>query len=169
MITTTNCGLVVTRLPTTSCVMVLVTLLRRKARKNTGCHMLHLVKKCTRYCGLKYEGHFILQPSVEWTRDSSNLIGAKQKFVRSTFTLKANGQRPPKCLHDRTFWEFWRQEFDRWRKTCPQYLWKPKLSSNRQSFLSKLIQSLQFAYFNGLLPCPVEEVCPRPLRSCMSC
>ena len=47
-----------------------------------------------------------------------------------------------------------RQEFVRWRKTCSQYLWKPKLSSNEGTFLSKLIQSVQFEYFNGLLPCP---------------
>jgi hypothetical protein len=44
-----------------------------------------------------------------------------------------------------------------WRKTCLQHLWKPKLSLRGQTFLPKLIQSLQFVYFNGLLPCPLDE------------
>jgi hypothetical protein len=39
---------------------------------------------------------------------------------------------------------------------CPQYTWKPKLSSSRQAFLSKFIQTPQFVYFNGLLPYPLE-------------
>jgi hypothetical protein len=33
-----------------------------------------------------------------------------------------------------------------------------QLSSNRGTFLSKLIQSVQFEYFNGLLPCPLKIV-----------
>jgi hypothetical protein len=43
-------------------------------------------------------------------------------------------------------------------KTCLQYLWKPRLSSSRQTFLSKLIQSLIFVYFNELLPCPLDPM-----------
>jgi hypothetical protein len=35
--------------------------------------------------------------------------------------------------------------------------WKSKLSSCRQIFLSKLIQSPQIVYFNGLLPCLLKE------------
>jgi hypothetical protein len=49
-------------------------------------------------------------------KDSSNLIGGEPKFVRSAFTLEANGPGPPKCLHGITFWEFWHQKFVRWRK-----------------------------------------------------
>jgi hypothetical protein len=92
------------------------------------------------------------------TRDSSNLIGGEPKFVHSAFTLEptVNRQGPPKCLFGSTFREFWHQKFVRWRKTYPQYLWKPKLLSSKQTFLSKLIKSLQFIYFNGFLPCPLE-------------
>jgi hypothetical protein len=34
------------------------------------------------------KGHFTLRPLFEWTKDSSNLIGREQKFVRLAFTLK---------------------------------------------------------------------------------
>ena len=54
-------------------------------------------------------------------------------------------------------WKFLLQEFVWWSKTYPQCLWKYKFSSNRQVFLSKLMQNLQFVYFNGLLYCPLEE------------
>jgi hypothetical protein len=37
----------------------------------------------------KGKGHFTLRLSVEW-RNSSNLIGGEQKFVRSAFTLEGN-------------------------------------------------------------------------------
>jgi hypothetical protein len=105
---------------------------------------------------MEIQGHFTLRPSVERTRDSSNLIGGEQKFVRLAFTLKANGPVPPKRLHGSTFWKFWHQNFVQWRKTCLRYLWKPKLSSSGQTFLSTFKQSLQFIYFYGLLPCPLE-------------
>jgi hypothetical protein len=49
------------------------------------------------------QGPFTLRPLVEQTRDSSNLIGGERKFVRSAFTLEANGQGSPKCLHGSTF------------------------------------------------------------------
>jgi hypothetical protein len=73
------------------------------------------------------EGHFTLWLSLKRIRDSYNLIGGERKFVHLAFRLEANGQRPPKRLHGSTFWEFLRQEFVQWKKTCPQYLWKPKL------------------------------------------
>jgi hypothetical protein len=38
-------------------------------------------------------GRFTLWPSVEKTKDSSNVIGGEQKFVHLAFTLKANSQR----------------------------------------------------------------------------
>jgi hypothetical protein len=106
-------------------------------------------------CGW-YKGHFTLQPSVQRTRDSSNLIGGERKFVCSTFTLEANGQGPPKRLHGNTFWEFWRQKFVRSRRVWISINIVDKFSSTGQTFLSKLIQILQFLYFNGLLPCRLE-------------
>ena len=39
------------------------------------------------------KGHFTQWPSVEWTKDSGNVIGGEQNFVYSAFILKANGQR----------------------------------------------------------------------------
>jgi hypothetical protein len=39
-----------------------------------------------------YKGHFTLRLLVEWTRDSSNLIGGEPKFVHLAFTLEVNGQ-----------------------------------------------------------------------------
>jgi hypothetical protein len=41
---------------------------------------------------MEIQGHFTLRPSVERTRDSSNLIGGEQKFVRLAFTLESNNQ-----------------------------------------------------------------------------
>jgi hypothetical protein len=75
-----------------------------------------------------------LRPSVERTRDSSNLIGEEQfKFVCSAFT-----------------------EFVRSRRVWVSINIADKFSSTGQTFLSKLIQSLQFIYFNELLPYPLE-------------
>jgi hypothetical protein len=98
----------------------------------------------------------LLTMAVGWAiKNSSNLIGGRQKFTRSTFTLESNSLQNTYMAI--LFWEFWCQEFVRFRKTCPQYLWKPKISLSGQTFLSKLIQSLQFVYLNGFLPCPLEE------------
>jgi hypothetical protein len=93
------------------------------------------------------KGHFTLQPSIERTRDSSNLIGGEPKFVHSAF---------PKCLHGSTFWEFWRQKFVRSSRVWVFINIVDLFCSTGQSFLSKLIQSLQFIYFNGLLTCSLE-------------
>jgi hypothetical protein len=73
------------------------------------------------------------------------------RVIVCLFNFHTRGQQPPKCLHGSTFWEFWGQH-----KVCLQYLWKPKLSSSGQTFLSKLMQTPLFVYLNGLLLCPLE-------------
>jgi hypothetical protein len=56
------------------------------------------------------------------------------------------------------------QEFIWWKKIDLQYLWKPKFSSSAQTFLSKFMQTPQYAYFNGLRPCPQGEFVQGPLH-----
>jgi hypothetical protein len=49
---------------------------------------------------IKIKGHFILQPLVKNTKDSSNLIDPEQKFVMWAFLLEDNGKKtaPSKTL-----------------------------------------------------------------------
>jgi hypothetical protein len=77
--------------------------------------------------------------------------------------LTTKKQRPPKCLRGSTFCEFWHHVFFQWRKVCTQYLQKTKLSLSVQTFLSKLIQTLWFVYFNKLLPLPLQRCLSRVL------
>jgi hypothetical protein len=52
--------------------------------------MYYLQTKPIEWWGSKE--HFTLQPWVELTKDSNNLIGEEQKFVHLVFTLDAKGQ-----------------------------------------------------------------------------
>jgi hypothetical protein len=104
------------------------------------------------------KGHFTLRPSVEQTRDSSNLIGREPKFVHSAFILEANSQQT-RASKTSTWEHFFGvlapkvcplEESLDFHKYCGQVFF------HWTTFLSKLIQSLQFIYFNGLLPYPLE-------------
>ena len=65
------------------------------------------------------KGCFKRWSKVARRRNLNYLIGGEQKFVLWACSSEAVLQRrmpskglcPPKCLHDNTFWDVWRQEF----------------------------------------------------------
>ena len=108
--------------------------------------------------GIAIHGHFTLWPSVERTKDSTNLIGGKQSFVHWVFTLKANIHRPPKCLYGSTSWEFWHLlRVCLVNKSLSTILVETQILFREQTFLSKFTQNPQFVYFSRLIFCPLKE------------
>jgi hypothetical protein len=104
------------------------------------------------------KGHFTRSLSVEQTKDSNNMICGEQKFVHLAFALKANGQRtmPSK----KPTWQYFLRVLI--PKVCPveeslsMIFMGTQTLFSEQTFLSKLIQTPQFIYFNRLLPHPLK-------------
>jgi hypothetical protein len=105
------------------------------------------------------KGHFTLQLLVERTKDFSNLIGGEQKFVHLAFTLESNKQRTTASKMP-TLYYFLEVLVPR---VCPveenlsAIFMETQNLPKSTNFFFKLIQSLQFVYFNGLLPCPLKK------------
>jgi hypothetical protein len=115
--------------------------------------LFHLSLKGTSHYGRRLSGQGIL---AIWLVESQSL-SAGPSLWRPT----ANGQRPPKCLYGSIFWKFWRQKFVHLRRVWVSINIADKFSSTRQTFLSKLIQSLQFIILMDFYLVLLKEVFPR--------
>jgi hypothetical protein len=92
-------------------------------------------------------------------KEFSNLIRGKQKFVHFAFILEAKGQLT--TASKTSTWQYFLGVLV--PKVCLvdenllAIFMETQTFLERTNFSSKLIQSLQFIYFNGLLPCPLKE------------